>query len=539
MNDSMGMKIRTETTRRLNPNFSRMLTGLVILIFISIFPLQVCAGDDNPENNITAPGVVSSYVHVANYSLDPAILMPWDQATVTFELENAQKIYPVDINSASVATKDLKVITDTYYKVGTIGPQNRLPLTFTIEAYGKPGVYYPLFSATFRSTNYYLRYPFPVIVQNNPVVLSVFETPDTWEDGKKGKAVLELSNTRTNAVTSAMVTPDAGSHEIMPSSFFIGNLNGGESIHIPFNITPHGQDEINFTVKYLNGINPHSSSCFLKIAPGTSKKQADLFISNIELIPGGEYLTIKGDATNQGLDNAYGVIITSKEPAEPVFPYKQYGVGQLKTSEFNNFQVTMKPPEGAQSVTLITSFKDNEGNVISTETPINISAITAISDPSQSPITKAQTGFTGGLIPDELELPLAGLVIIIIIGLFFTIKRRKVQSEKIHNIPSKGEPENNNHSKPVLTLTNDNFQEAMTAYKKGNYKAAAEQFYQVVQEDKSDHRAWNAYGICLTKLGLFDEAAGCYDNASRLQPDNASYMKNRALNEKKREPGNG
>jgi hypothetical protein len=164
MNDSMGMKIIIEATQRLNPFLSRVLTGLVILVLISSLPLQICADDDNPENNITTPGVVSSYIHVANYSLDPAILMPWDQATVTFELENTQKKYPVDINSASVATKDLKVITNPYYKVGTIGPQNRLPLTFTIEAYGKTGIYYPLFSATFRSTNFYLRYPFPVIV---------------------------------------------------------------------------------------------------------------------------------------------------------------------------------------------------------------------------------------------------------------------------------------------------------------------------------------------------------------------------------------
>lgn len=78
------------------------------------------------------------------------------------------------------------------------------------------------------------------------------------------------------------------------------------------------------------------------------------------------------------------------------------------------------------------------------------------------------------------------------------------------------------------------FDGGMALFKSAQYRAAAEQFALVTEEDENNHKAWNALGICLSKVGNYDQAATCFDNAVTLAPDNATYKKNRAGNEKKR-----
>jgi Flp pilus assembly protein TadD len=73
----------------------------------------------------------------------------------------------------------------------------------------------------------------------------------------------------------------------------------------------------------------------------------------------------------------------------------------------------------------------------------------------------------------------------------------------------------------------------MAYYKQGDFKKAAEEFFAVTEEDPSNDKAWNAYGICLTKLSEFASAERCYENALKIHPENMSYQKNSDINRKK------
>ena len=77
------------------------------------------------------------------------------------------------------------------------------------------------------------------------------------------------------------------------------------------------------------------------------------------------------------------------------------------------------------------------------------------------------------------------------------------------------------------------YKKAMAHYQAGEYQQGAELFYQVIQNEKSNHRAWNAYGICFTKLGEYDLATDCFNNAISLDPGNETYQKNLTVNGKK------
>jgi hypothetical protein len=149
----------------------------------------------------------------------------------------------------------------------------------------------------------------------------------------------------------------------------------------------------------------------LPVTPGISKKQADLFISNIEIIPNSGYLMVKGDVTNGGLETANAVIVSVKKPAQAVDPFKQYGVGLLKSSDFATFKITFKPTPGSTSENLILTCKDNEGRIITHEVTIDIPAGSYLANSSTSDSNIIDE--TSGLISDKLLLPSIVLVVII------------------------------------------------------------------------------------------------------------------------------
>ena len=138
---------------------------LCIIIFILLFlPAPVLAAEESDSGSGSVdPYVMNTYaashIQVANVSLDPSVLMPGDIATATIVMENTGKDLPVAISDALVVSKDLKVLTGIYEKVGTIGPGNRLSLTFTLQAGITPGIYYPVFTASFRGIVYNCTFP--------------------------------------------------------------------------------------------------------------------------------------------------------------------------------------------------------------------------------------------------------------------------------------------------------------------------------------------------------------------------------------------
>lgn len=77
------------------------------------------------------------------------------------------------------------------------------------------------------------------------------------------------------------------------------------------------------------------------------------------------------------------------------------------------------------------------------------------------------------------------------------------------------------------------FDYGMKAFKVGEYQQAAEYFMAVTEVDDQNHKAWNALGICLSKMGNFKQASICFDNALLLVPNNEVYERNKTKNEVK------
>ena len=340
-----------------------MRTGTIITLFFVMFLLvSINTAELLPENEAAA-----AQIQVINLSIDPAVLMPYDTATVTITLANTGT-KSVAISSAQMLSKEFKVLSDSYGKVGAIGAGNTMSFTYTLQAGGATGIFYPIFSVDFRDANY-LRYPFRVLVQENPLEVSVLNKPETFVSGKKEDLIIHIGNPRDNQVTGVTVIPQAGEHEITPTSYFSGVLAQDSSVDVPFSVTPYGDSPIEFVVQYQNGINQHEVSYTLPVETGKkSRKQADTVLSNVQVDTEKDHFRVTGDVTNSGLETANAVVITSIDPAVPVFPFKVYAVGALKPDDFASFEVTFRADENVTEVPLRTSFKDNDGNEFSSDT---------------------------------------------------------------------------------------------------------------------------------------------------------------------------
>lgn len=73
----------------------------------------------------------------------------------------------------------------------------------------------------------------------------------------------------------------------------------------------------------------------------------------------------------------------------------------------------------------------------------------------------------------------------------------------------------------------DSFHKGLKAYRDGQYQEAIQLLYEAVSDNEKNHKAWNALGVTFSKLGRFEEAVNCYENALKYDPGNTSYEQNR------------
>jgi hypothetical protein len=353
----------------------------------------------------------AAQIQVTNVTIDPAVLMPYDTATVTLSIVNTGS-GSVAISRAELMDKDIRVLSDSYGKVGSVGGGNTMRFTFTIQAGGQTGIFYPVFSLDFRDANY-LRYPVKLVVQDTPVEVAVLKKPDTFTVGKKEEIVLHIGNPRDNSVSGVRVNPGAGEHDITPTSFFAGELGPDASLDIPFTIIPESDRPVSFTVKYMNGINKHETIYTLAVQTGTSKKRANPVLSNVVVEKEKDYWRVTGDVTNSGLETANAVEITSAHPAVPVFPYKIYAVGALKPDDFSSFELTFKTEGNTTEVPIVAGFKDDDGNPFSDRTLIDTGA---------SPLTGS--GEQESEFPAPVIIGLVVLIAVVVAGVVIYTRRR-------------------------------------------------------------------------------------------------------------------
>jgi len=76
----------------------------------------------------------------------------------------------------------------------------------------------------------------------------------------------------------------------------------------------------------------------------------------------------------------------------------------------------------------------------------------------------------------------------------------------------------------------DKFKAGLQAYRAGNFEEAGELLQEALEIDDQNHKAWNALGIVCSKIGNYEDADVCYENALTIAPETTIYEENRTKN---------
>ncbi len=391
--------------KRLFTRMPRSAYVVLLFLFLAIGFLVIPANADA----ITQAVQAANNVYLSNYTLDPAVLFTGDTATATFYVTNGNANESVMVNHATFGDDDIHLISGSYDTNVNIGPLQTQSFVFSIETDKSASTYYPSFSLDFVAGNgMYSRTP--VKVDDTPLVMTIANQPDSFTQGVKETISVQISNPRDNDVKNVIFDVTGNDVTLTPSKTYIGYLPAGTSTLVNFTVTPDSPTSLFMNVDYDNGDNDHTINTTLPIQFTTDKLQADPVMSNIVVALNNGTYDITGDLTNAGLSNANGVTVTSLSPAVPQEPDRNYVIGTLKPDDFGSFELTFTVPEGTTNVPLQQSFRDSNGNIITSVQNIDLTQAATQKDSQPS------------------MLPLVVIVIIVLgAGGYLYMKKRKNQ----------------------------------------------------------------------------------------------------------------
>jgi len=370
------------------------LLSLICLVLLTSAMVGIVAGFSTAESIIAADKV---YVSSATY--DPAVFFPGDKGTLSIEITNGNTDTGIVVNHAVISSDAIISTSQPYDSSTSIGPGQKQSFIFSVTADGINGIYYPVFSLSFRDADS-LFYRAKVKIDDTPLILTILDKPDTFSQGKKKTIYAQVANPRENPVKNVILDVSGTGITATQSKFFVGEINSGAKIPVNFSVAADQPTTLNLILNYDNGDNPHTVNMDLPITFGVDKKQANPVISNVQVKNDAGTYHITGDVNNAGLETANTVMVTALSPAVPQDPYKTYVVGALKPDDFGSFEVTFSATD-AETIPLRLSFKDTEGTVYNSVQDVKIS-------PSLADAAAANTG-----------LPMIPIIAVIVILAIF------------------------------------------------------------------------------------------------------------------------
>ena len=360
----------------------------VIFLFLFLFAVVTsCVSAANSASSATEEQ--KSSVMISDCRVKPTALMCNDIGTVTVTIKNMELYKSVNIKEVQMISQGIKVLSDSYFNPGSLGPGGDLSLTFTIKASCPDGIYYPKVIVNGEGAQS-IRYSFPVTVDSSPLTICVKDVPEDIFSGERAEIELVVGNPRPNNVTAVKII--TGDKDVMPAEVFIGTLSADESEVAAFFFTPQESCDyvLNFKLQFKNGDNYHYTDLSVPLEVTESKKSAELILTRIEVesMSGMNEYKITGDINNAGLEAANSVVmkVSDAEGIEAMQPYKTYFVGLLSVDDFSSFELNVKVCGNETQVPLLIEYKDEEGILFSEYEYISVESTKGIASTGELPV---------------------------------------------------------------------------------------------------------------------------------------------------------
>ncbi|NMB78543.1 MAG: S-layer protein [Methanomicrobiales archaeon] len=318
---------------------ARAILGILITLLLCI-GIPAAAVDN--EGATTNPTVI-----IADYQVTPAVLLPGDQGTITLTLKNTAQSASVkentgitsggmfantrstDINvyveKVHIEGNGISVVTESFDRLGEIGPGQSVPVTFVIRAPDKSGIYFPeawIDVKNGRST----RYPLTVNVntdistQKKPSLAIARTLPAQVVPGEDIMVNLSLGNNGLTRASDIVLVANSTQKSIALAStgrYYVDHLEPGDNAAINLRLTSDKNAPI--------GICPVSLILTYHNPDGTTERQtetigipfkgkADIAVSSVTTDPvrpnAGSPFSVIVRVENTGTDRATSVRAT-------------------------------------------------------------------------------------------------------------------------------------------------------------------------------------------------------------------------------------
>jgi hypothetical protein len=391
-----------------------LITGI---LFVLVLISSVNAAGSTIQ--ATSKEEAAALVYVSGYEMEPAVFYPYESGTITVRVTNAANASVV-LSEPSLIEPHLKILSENAFNTKTtIGPGQTVSYTFVVEADAMDGKYYPLFSISPVINTYPIHSTLTLKVDSTDVRASIAKKPDTFSASKKETVNISLTNPRDASVDNVLIVPESDGATVFPQESYVGTLAAGQSVQVPFSITPDKETNVTFHVSFLSGDTKHCTEVVLPVSLEKDKMGAEIVVNNIETTASGMTTTLKGDVTNNGLTDAKSILVTVGDPARPINPNPVYAIGNLEPDDFSSFEITYAYA-GNKSVPLIVEYKDGEGNTF-TETfsiaATDSMALTGAGSPqalSGAGGTTQRRGMFGSFGSGFGQIPVTEIVIILV-----------------------------------------------------------------------------------------------------------------------------
>jgi hypothetical protein len=369
-------------------------------ILMSFIVLLLCSASASAAssaapsgNTVTAtnPQAAAALVYVSGYDLTPAVFYPGETGTVTVHVTNAANT-SVALNQPALIDPHIQVVNQgSFTTATTVGPGATTDYNFIITVGNVPdGTYFPLFTvspAAYGGNAVHSQ--ILMKVDSADVRSSISLKPESFSINQTDKVNVSIINPRLGDISDVLIVASGNGNDISPSESFVGSITAGNSVEVPFEITPHQQSDVTFNISFRNGDNVHTTSVVLPLNIGVSKSAAIPVINNVALVGTGNSFTLTGDVTNAGITDASGMVLSVGAPANPVEPYSSYAVGALASDDFSSFTLTFTASD-LSAVPVILQWKDADGNTLTTTKTLDLRSLAA------SGGTGSRSGSSGG-----------------------------------------------------------------------------------------------------------------------------------------------
>jgi hypothetical protein len=356
---------------------SAIIGIFLVLLMVSVIPVA------------SAATTTASMLYVSSVTLDPGVLYPYEQGTISITLGNSGN-QSIGLSNPNIFSESVNVVgKDTWRTMSYIASGSTITYSFLITADPPEGSHFGIFSVETKDGDLF-HYPLLITVDSTDIIASISDAPKVFPLAIEKTVNLSIINPRDGVIDNIHVTASGSGIKVSPSEKYVSSLAAQSSAEVPFTVTPSQNSNLTFHISYQSGDTDHSTDVFLPITIGNDKTAALPVVNNVALTTKNSYYDLTGDITNTGITAAKGLTVTVGSPAQATGTYAEYAIGSLASDDSGSFEVTFTSQD-LSSVPLVVLWKDAEGNDYRVTKILNLGSASGTGGNSSA----SKTGSTG------------------------------------------------------------------------------------------------------------------------------------------------